>query len=323
MVSSEKQNHQENPREIPFTDYGLRPADFTGMAWEQGRSQPPQAVTQPPSTQEVVRRFLTSKRATNLAEASLKTYTQDYKPFIRKFSSLPTTAEEVEDYLQPFPPPSRRQQYNRLNALYRFASKRYGLPNPLLDIAKPRVKGKPQRVLFPEDAKRVEANLKDDIERVIFTLGYGMGWRSGEIRRATLGDIGTDTMVVHGKERDEAVSLIPEIRDCLLALGDGQEPDSPLIRGQRGALTKNGIWEKVKKMLERVGVDGSPHSLRHGYGTALAMQGCDAHSIMRLMRHKDIEQAVTYVHLTDRHLAKTQEAYCPLGIAQTADKNRV
>ena len=275
------------------------------------------------STLEVVQKFLASKRAANLTPASIKTYTQDYKPFIRRFPCPPTTPEGIEGYLQSFPPPSKRQQYNRLYALYRFASKRYNLPNPMLDIEKPKVKEKPQRVLFPEDAIKVEANLKDAVERGIFYLGYGMGWRSGEIRHVKCGDIGTDSIVVRGKERDETVSLLPEIRDCLLALCDGQKPDSPLFRGQRGALTKNGIWEKVKKILGRVGVDGSPHSLRHGYGTALAMQGCDAHSIMRLMRHKDIEQAITYVHLTDRHLAKTQQAYCPLGIVQTADKNRV
>lgn len=277
----------------------------------------------PISTPDVVGKFLASKRAKNLAPASIQTYTQDYKPFIGRFPYLPTAPEEIEDYIEGFPPPSRLQQYNRLNALYLFASKRYKVPNPMLDIEKPRLKGKPQRVLFPEDAKRVEANLKDDMERVIFALGYGMGWRSGEIRFANCGDVGTDTMVVHGKERDENVSLIPEIRQALLPLCDGHSPDYPLVCGQRGRLTKNGVWDKVKKMLGRVGIDGSPHSLRHGYGTALAMQGCDAHTIMRLMRHKDITQAIIYIHLTDRHLAKKQEAYCPLGIAQTADKNRV
>lgn len=317
-----KATRLDEPEPIPdsIRDYTSKLVDeFLAKHQLKGSSPSPQSV----STQEIIDKFLASKRAANLAEASLITYTQDLKLFIRKFSRLPTTPEEIEGYLESFPPPSKRQQYNRLNALYRFASKRYNLPNPMLDIQKPRTEEKPQRVLFPEDAIKVEENLKDAVERGIFYLGYGMGWRSGEIRRVTLGDIGTDTMVVHGKERDETVSLLPEIRDCLLALGNGQKPDSPLFRGQRGALTKNGIWEKVKKMLGRVGVDGSPHSLRHGYGTALAMQGCDAHSIMRLMRHKDISQAIIYIHLTDRHLAKTQQVYCPLGIVNTADKNRV
>ncbi len=317
-----KATRLDEPEPIPdsIRDYTSKLVDeFVAKHQLKGSSPGPQSV----STQEIIDKFLASKRAANLAEASLITYTQDLKLFVRKFSRLPTTAEEIEGYLELFPPPSKLQQYNRLYALYRFASKRYGLSNPMLDIEKPKVKEKPQRVLFPEDAIKVEASLKDVVERGIFYLGYGMGWRSGEIRRATLGDIGTDTMVVHGKERDETVSLLPQIKDCLLALGNGRKPDSLLFRGQRGALTKNGIWEKVKKMLGRVGVDGSPHSLRHGYGTALAMQGCDAHTIMRLMRHKDISQAITYVHLTDRHLAKTQQAYCPLGIVQTADKNRM
>lgn len=314
---------EPDPMPNSIRDYASRLVDEFLVKHQLKDSSPsPQSV----STEEVVGKFLASKRAKNLAKASIDTYTQDYKPFIRKFPSPPTTPEEIEGYLEGFPPASRLQQYNRLKALYRFASKRCSLPNPMLDIEKPTVKEKPQRVLFPEDAKKVEANLKNDKERAIFALGYGMGWRSKEIRFANCGDIGPDSVVVpstvvKGKERDEPVTLPPEVREALLPLLNGRSPDSPLICGQRGRLTKNGVWAIVRKMLLRVGIQGSPHCLRHGYGTALAMQGCDAHTIMRLMRHKDISQAIIYIHLTDAHLAEKQRQFCPL--SKTADKNRV
>ena len=47
----------------------------------------------------------------------------------------------------------------------------------------------------------------------------------------------------------------------------------------------------VKGFLTRGSVCGSPHTLRRGYGTALALQGCNAHKIMALMRHKTLKES--------------------------------
>lgn len=73
-------------------------------------------------------------------------------------------------------------------------------------------------------------------------------------------------------------------------------------------------------MLLRVSIKGSPHMLRRGYGTALALQGCDAHTLMRLMRHRNIKEAIPYINMTDQHLAQHQKEFSPLDFARTGNK---
>ncbi len=60
-----------------------------------------------------------------------------------------------------------------------------------------------------------------------------MGWRVSEIIRTRFADIGTDTMIIHGKKRDEIVTLLPEIREILLPIRNNRSPDDPIFWGQR------------------------------------------------------------------------------------------
>lgn len=274
----------------------------------------------PPEMEEVTKQFLAHCQYTNLAPISLNYYKSIVNKLARYFPSWPARGEPLEAYLDQFAPRNKLNHYNILSIFFRFAAAKHGLPNPMLDVPKPRVKEKPLPTLYPEQAKEVEANLAGPVETGIFGLMYGMGWRLSEVRRARFDDISDNRLVVHGKERDETVPLQSEIREALLSLRDGRSPESPIFWGQRGPLGNAGIRKIVKRVLKRVGIDGAPHMLRHGYGTALALQGCDAHTIMRLMRHKKLNQAITYINMTDRHLAERQRQYCPLDMVKTGNK---
>lgn len=271
------------------------------------------------STREVVDKLLAKKRYNNLEDISIGYYEGIWKRFTRSFPEWPESPEPIEEYLSQFAPTNRLNHYNILKMLFAYGAST-GLPNPFVHIEKPRVKDKPQPTLYPEDAKRVEEGLVDGNERGVFALGYGIGWRKSEIVRSRFIDIGTDTMMVHGKKRDETVILLPEIREILLSLRNGKSFDDPIFWGQRGPLNEAGVYQLVKKMLRRIGIEGSPHMLRRGYGTALALQGCDAHTLMRLMRHRNIKEAIPYINMTDQHLAQRQKEFSPLDFARTGNK---
>jgi len=81
-------------------------------------------------------------------------------------------------------------------------------------------------------------------------------------------------------------------------------------------MSNNGIYRVVKAMLARNNILGSPHTLRHGYGTALTLKGCDAHTIMRLMRHRTLKEAIRYIHMAEPHLAERQRKFCPLDLVK-------
>ena len=278
-----------------------------------------QSIESTVSTRKVVDKLLAKKRYNNLEDVSIDYYEEIWGRFARSFPKWPESPEPIEEYLSQFAPANRLNHYNILKMLFTYGANT-GLPNPFTHIEKPRVKDKPKPTLYPEDAKKVEESLVDENERGVFNLGYGMGWRKSEIVRARFADIGTDTMMVHGKKRDETVALLPEIREILLSLRNGRSLDDPIFCGQRGPLNKAGIYQLVKKMLRRVSIKGSPHMLRRGYGTALALQGCDAHTLMRLMRHRSIDEAIPYINMTDQHLAQRQKEFSPLRLAKTGNK---
>ena len=163
---------------------------------------------------------------------------------------------------------------------------------------------------------KIEAALETDMEKKAWSLGYGMGWRLSEMQRLLLEDITETDITVHGKIRIEDQGLLPEIREVLLAGTEGLGPNDHIFGGQRGPMSNNGIWRMVGGFLARASVAGSTHTLRHGYGTALALKGCDAHTIMRLMRHKTLKEAIRYIHMAESHLAERQRKYCPLGIVK-------
>jgi len=267
-------------------------------------------------TQVVADSYLAECDYKNLALRTRQYYRSIVNRLVKDFSLFPTSRHELESYLSQFAPRNRQNHYNILLAFFKFAEREYHLPNPLANVQRPRVKDKPQPTIWPEQAEEIEAKLEGDMERKLWVLGYGMGWRRSELYRLRKKDIKDSEIEVHGKEREEMVGLLPEIREVLLANTEDLGPDDSIFRGQRGPLSDNGIWRMAKGMLARGGLQASTHTLRHGYGTALALQGCDAHTIMRLMRHKSIDEAIRYIHMAEPHLTDRQRKYSPLDMVK-------
>ncbi|GAJ24118.1 unnamed protein product, partial [marine sediment metagenome] len=100
----------------------------------------------PPSTQEIVDKFLAAKRI-KVRPATLKSYRDALRPFVRRFPTLPTKPEQVEEYLAPYgnETSTARVIYIVIRLLYGFAEKRGLLPfpDPMATVEKPSGKTKP------------------------------------------------------------------------------------------------------------------------------------------------------------------------------------
>lgn len=96
------------------------------------------------STSKVVDKFLASKKAVGLAEASLRSYRAMLKPFIKQSPLLPTEPEEIDKFLagRPQGTPTVRCAYTALKLMYDFANARLGATNPMCQISKPHQKSK-------------------------------------------------------------------------------------------------------------------------------------------------------------------------------------
>jgi integrase len=293
-------------------------ADFGAeLVATAGAGQPSQVATR-----EVVAGFIESKR-NDVAEESLATYIRVLKTFAHTSPILPTEPESIERYIaQRGKPSTRRHLYTVFCQLYKWASQRLGVVNAMSRVKRP-AKGKGQEAgyLTPEQAKALLEAIKDDRERGIIYLTLGEGFRRSEVTRVNVEDIKDDRILVHGKEREESMPLLPEVRDVLLKVANGRTGGEPVFVSQTtGKRLSPGMVAVVVgglfKRAQITDIKQSPHTLRHTYCTLMQTDGCDRYSVELLMRHRTPNTTDIYSHQTVEQrlqlLRPKLERYSPL-----------
>lgn len=289
----------------------------------------PSSDQQPSSvaTLEVVDKFLASKRAAGLQPRSIENYGQVLHSFARQYPTLPSSPEEIEALLTSKASDSTRLWvYSVLSAFYKFANQRFGVSNIMLSVQKPRVKPKEPDCLTMKQARMVLVAIVTDRERGLVYLYLGQGLRLSEALRLDIRDVGEDLLRIKGKERDESMPLLPEVRDALLKLAGNRSPNEPLFIGQRGRLGRDMAEENIKRLFQRAGMTGvqqSPKIFRSTFASMAKNAGCDFYLVKRLLRHSrgwDVTDR-HYIHLSNEELRKTLEKYSPLRLLnQHSDK---
>ena len=269
------------------------------------------------STTEVVDKFIASKQAVGLSEASIRSYSDTLRPFARAYPTLPTKPEDIEAYLALHGGNGTTGEniYLVIRLLYNWANARLGVTNPVTQVQKPKGKSKPPQHLTTAQAEALLSALQADRERGLVYCLFGLGLRLGEVRRLKVADIGEDTILIHGKERDELLPLPLEIRDALAKLTDGKCPEESIFQGWHGSLSDSQIQNIVKNLFVRAGITGvraSPHTLRHSKGVLSTMLGLDQFSNKRLLRHASTEMTDRYNQLNLEELRQKDNQYNPL-----------
>jgi len=79
--------------------------------------------------------------------------------------------------------------------------------------------------------------------------------------------------------------------------------------GQRGnSLTPSAIWRMVKKYGHRAGLEISPHTLRHTFGTRLVREnGVDLVSVATMMGHESLDTTAVYTQPSEEDMAEATE----------------
>ena len=143
------------------------------------------------------------------------------------------------------------------------------------------------------------------------------GLRVGELAKLTLDDLELSARkgkltVRSGKgNKYREVPLNADARRALRAyLGLWpQDGDRALFLGQRGnGLTSSAIWRVVKKYGQRAGLEISPHTLRHTFGTRLVRRkGIDLVTVAAMMGHESLETTAIYTQPSEEDMAEAVE----------------
>jgi integrase/recombinase XerD len=139
------------------------------------------------------------------------------------------------------------------------------------------------------------------------------------VRDCLLGYGQSSLSVRHGKgDKAREVFIPEELKRHLKAFltwkrdrGEDVSEKAPLFTGQRGPLTRFGVWEAVKRLMAAVGLDPrySTHSCRHSYATHLyRASGGDLEVVQEQLGHASIKTTTIYAKVTKEDKLKAANA---------------
>ncbi len=178
------------------------------------------------------------------------------------------------------------------------------------------------------EARALEAREKGTVGAIrgwaLLDTLLSSGLRASEVAALRVGDCllgyGQASLVVRqgkgGKTRE--VFIPQELKAHLKALlawkranGEDVSDDAPVFVGQRGPLTRNGVWRVVKSLMAAVGLDPryATHSCRHTYATHLYRAcGGDLEVVQEQLGHASIKTTTIYAKVTKEDKARAADA---------------
>ena len=183
---------------------------------------------------------------------------------------------------------------------------------PTESIKFPKLDNKRLRFLTHNEADRLLEALKEKSQQVYnqSLLALFCGLRFSEIANLTWADIDLPNEIIQIRDAKggSRQSFINEpVKDMLTALQENiKYKKNDLIfpdkKGNRQVHISRSFWKTVKELRFNKGVTDkrynvSFHTLRHSFGSWLAIQGTSLYEIKELLGHKSIEMAERYAHL--------------------------
>ncbi|MBI3942398.1 MAG: tyrosine-type recombinase/integrase [Chloroflexi bacterium] len=148
------------------------------------------------------------------------------------------------------------------------------------------------------------------LDRAAFYLMWQGGLRLGEVEELRLEDLdlaGGKLMVRQGKGlKDRTVYLTETVIRAVHAYLNvrGMGPDDHVFLYRNQPVKKDLLHCRIKYAGERVGVQVSPHRLRHTCATQLLNAGCRVTSIQKVLGHRRLNSTMIYARVHDRTVAE-------------------
>src|SRR2546425_5763775 len=187
------------------------------------------------------------------------------------------------------------------------------------DIPYPKVPRRLPTILTVEEVTRLIDAARTLTDRTMLMVLYSTGMRNAEMRSLQVKDIDSRSMLIHiqrGKGgRDRYVPLSPTLLETLRVYWRWMKPKTWLFPGTIAGwradkpITPKVVWDACQSAAKRAQIEKRvcAHLLRHSYATHLLEAGADLRTIQLLLGHVKLEHTVIYLHLSRRHLQRSEE----------------
>lgn len=165
-------------------------------------------------------------------------------------------------------------------------------------------------------------------DKALLELMYATGCRVSEAIGLMTGDLDLETssalvtgkgnrqrLVLLGSHAVEAVHAYLPVR--LELKGDRPDPGQLFLSARGRPLTRQAVWQIVKKTAQRAGIpegDVSPHVLRHSAATHMVEGGADLRVVQEMLGHATIGTTQMYTRVTPDHLYEVYITSHPRGV---------
>jgi len=263
---------------------------------------------------EAVRVFLDNRKLRGLSIRTLNQYQQQLSRLLEFSDKLPTKPEQIEAVLSTIPggQETKHCYFSTYRTFYNFLEKRCGVKNPMRYVDAPKVKAKVMPTLEMSDIELLPIFIKNDRDRALIYLILDTGIRSGEAVSLRKEDIKESYIKVRGKVGERTVPISDSVVKLLLDLPTYE--DGYVFHGERGRLTRNGVYEIVRKYLTKIGITGAKlggHRLRHTFGRQYLVLGGDLRSLQLILGHSNISTTTKYANLAIEDVIQKHHKYTP------------
>lgn len=177
------------------------------------------------------------------------------------------------------------------------------------------------------EALLAEPNPEDPLElrdKAMLELLYATGLRVSELVSLSMSNLGRGQGLVRVTGKGNKERLVPIGQEALYWLEHYLHEGRTLLLGavscdvvfpssRAQQMTRQTFWHRIKLYAKRagIGVDLSPHTLRHAFATHLLNHGADLRVVQMLLGHADLSTTQIYTHVAKERLSVLHAQHHP------------
>lgn len=174
--------------------------------------------------------------------------------------------------------------------------------NPMVKLATPKRPERAPRPVADNELVRLLTMRMHHRTRVMIMLAALAGFRVSEISRVRGEDVDANTPRIYVVGKGGKRSWVP-LHPLLVDMAATMAPRGWWFPGNARRpgdhIHSKSVSDIIGNAMRRGGIHGTPHALRHWYGTTLLGDGADLRTVQELMRHTSVATTMIYTKVPD------------------------
>lgn len=186
--------------------------------------------------------------------------------------------------------------------------------NPAAFLEQPKLPKKLPKVMTVQEIKEIFHSELNTQQNLVVELLYDCGLRVSELVNLKTSDIdikskyiqcfgkgSKERIIPFGRKAKDAINKYLITRNTIL-IKYGLNTKKLFIKYNGKILTRQDVYNFIRKLGERIHKHISPHTLRHTFATHLLENGADLRVVQELLGHSDVSTTQLYTHITKKRL---------------------